>query len=1445
MPASVAPRLTRRLLAQLRALPADGARSARPGPLAASLLAAGLLPAPALAQSDPGNVPIFFTTPVQGTVFLDNPADLPYQVYAPSGAFTTDQGGRLVITDGSFLRFGGTILNDGSIELRRDPSGRIGSIAIPNSGGAIHLNVSANNTSTTDNFGVLRMLGGSIYNPYNFFFPGPDTARLVNGAGHLITNHDGIAYAGPAGIGGTPPAYTGNFASLQLSNNGDIESVRTGGLLTFSLSALSNTGGAGQHGNSATGRIFAHNGGAIHLSIRHGGGLGFGSNAFNTFTNFGLITTHDPSVAVGGPGVLSGGGTIRLSSLVNLIGSGWQPGVFQGHNPEIVAGGRLELDEIRFVNTTIAPSEPDGDESVTPPPFIPAPKTLTAQNGTVRLENGVTILGGRVAGDTGSSRFEIGFGGAPAGGFANTFEDVEFDGTFYAQGHLRLLGSTDISGATFRALQPGAGYTLALGSDFTLDAPRTYFGPAAFTTDSSVTRRTLTLDATLTAPDSIGFSHLALAGSGTVDSPILRIGEGLDLTNYGGVLRPRANGQLRLESGTFTFPFSPKLSSSGATLVLDAATLNLSGQTLAPAGLNTRVRLENDSVLANGRLLAGFGAGGLPTGTFHIEQGRLRNLTFDGMFSVGQSVTLENARPDGPFTGFHGGDYRIELASSLDLAGSTLRLLSTGTVTLDRTASFSGYGLPTGGSILADRLRLGDRIGGITGGASFIAGPSGELHLTLGYTASGTDASGSVVAYTDLTQTHVDGDLRLDYLRPSSAFWLPDSVTASLFGPIAVSVDGRLTVLPHIRLAPSAGSFSLPAPPPGGLSFLPSALAARSFRFESNDLSGLHLRPFDPATPATVLLSSAETNVLAGPDTTTFTSGGTIIFSDPSFIFSNDPGLGFTRPYTVAVVAPPAAGISAPGQVVSNGTLVFSGLALQAYVSESITPPSQSYLPRVLPDASQLGTITAQHITLREGTQAHLRYDREVQIVDDGFVVGEEVTRRWTLAPNLVATGDQSLGTLGELRLETGRYSLEPTWTYGRLVLGEGATLTQRSLLESDFWTGPSFVGDPLAADPDLTPLPDTPSVLEALFAPGLPYSVVLDGGRLEAMTLRTLPAPFSYGSDRSGALVQSRATFAANSQLLGTLDHASGAVTRFEAGYIFPRGTINPVTGDHESQVLRSAPHLASSDQHFGIEIESAGPYFSEPVPVVVPESSTTEEATRLEGNVTVTGVVAPGGQPRAQLLLEGSGIARALANLRHTGADLTFTGPLDVIVNGTLASTGLTTFAPGVGLSGTGTAESVGGFRLNGQTLPGNSPGTLTLIGDVTFGDTHNLILEIGFGPFDSDRLYIEGNLTVGGALTLVFINGYNPLAFGGWPNTAFGQLLSATGTTSGSFQSLLIEGLDDPSVFQLSQLDQILPSGTYADLQVIPEPSTYAPAAALAALGLALSRRRRRTA
>lgn len=1049
-------------------------------------------------------------------------------------------------------------------------------------------------------------------------------------------------------------------------------------------------------------------------------------------------------------------------------------------------------------------------------------------------------MGGRIAGDTGDSRFEIGFGGAPAGGYANTFVDVEFDGTFFARGHLRLLGATDLSSANFRPLTPGAGYTLALGSDLALTGARTFVGRVGFTTDASVTTRTLTLGGSLTAPDSVSFSQLALAGSGVVISPVIRVTGPLDLSSYGGVLRPQAGGQLRLENNTFSFPFSPKLSSSGATLVLDAATLDLAAQTLDPAALNTSVRIENNSVLQNGSLLAGSGPGGAPTGTFHIEQGRLRDVTFEGVFTVGQSVTLENATPTGQVTGFSGQDYSVIFASPLDLAGAPLRLLSTGTVSLNTTSggSLPTGSLPTGGPLVADRLRLVGNLSGLDFGTQLAAGPSGELHLALG-TAFVQFSNGGTTfeAFSFINTTTVTGNLRLDYyVQPNLQ---PNPVTVFLNGSTALSVDGDITVFPHLSFRPSILEFP-PSNPANIPQFLPAAIAARAFSFESGNLSGLHLRPYDPAAPTFVNLRSGETDTLAAAGATTWLSGGTIIVRDEFFTF--DPADPSRAPSTTALIVRAGTNPSSAGRVESDGTIIFSGVGLTSHVTESVTPVGQNYQPSALPAASELGTISAQQLTLRDGTQAHTRYAsfQQEAIDNNGNTLGMEHIRRWTLAPNLIATGDPSLGTLGELRLETGRYALESTWTYGRLALGNGSTLTRRSLIASTPFASSNFVGDSSALDPDLAALPDTTDRI-LVRAPSLSggidpgHALVFDGGRLEGMMLSSFPEYFSANT-RSGALVSTRATFAADSLLVGTLDHATGAVTRFEGGYRFAPGALDANTGQYDWQLLRPSPDLAASNRRFGIEIAAT----SAATTVVVPAVTISEEYTRLQGDVTITGVAdASGNNPRAQLLFEGyiPGL-ESMSYLQHSDGNLTFAGPLDVVVNGILVSTGRTTFESGVNLSGTGHAESTGGFQLNGQTLPGNSPGTLTLVGDVTFGPTHDLILEIGYGPGDSDSLFVNGVLNVSGSLTLVFINGFNPLAPGhGWPGDSTGQLINAT-SFGGSFTSFEIQGLD-PVLFNEAQFAQILPAGLYA---AIPEPSTWSLLAGAVTLGFALLRRRR---
>lgn len=1370
--------------------------------LAASLLGVG---APAVAGPDD---PIFFNSPVTSAVVLNNPDNFPYQVYQPnytggSGALAVTDTGSLTITNGAFIRYGGAINNDGTLVLGRTVTAsgtRTGGIAMLSNGSPITFSTTPGSGGVPS--GVLRMLGGSIYSSFNYFFPDANTARVTNGPGHLITNSDGTLYVAPL----TAPSYSGSISG-QLTNQGDIYSVRPGGVLSLSLSALGNTGGAGSHYNTASGRMAAYDSGRINISVRGAGGA---VNAPNRFINDGLITTFEPGTSVfGGPP--SGGGTIRLQSSVLAFDLSRPAGSFEGINPVVTAGGRLELDEIRFINT-LPPTTIGGTRTG---------KTLAATDGTIVIERYVTVEGGRIEGNTTNRRFEIG-----VGLLSNTFLGVEFSGTFFARGHLRLLDGSDISGADFRQLAGPYPLFLDLGSSQTLNAVRNHQGDVRFASDDPANRQTLTLGADLYGSGSLGFANLALAGSGNVYTPVVRIGQNLDLSGYSGVLLPNrgsptGGGQLRLEGLTITAPLSPKLSYVNSTLVLDNSTLDLGGSTLTPASTTSALRLENNSTLRNGTLDA--------TGAnVTVASSRLQQLALaGGTIVVETAIALDRVLP-GNASEFNGTSYTVTLGATTpntpwDLAGGTLRFNTTtgGTISLDTAGTGSNL-LPTGGRIAADTIRLIGNLSGNLPGASFAAGPSGSLHLILGANGYVNTPGAPAYAFTSISGAlNVKGDLRLDYAAPS--YFYPASAQVFLSNADAITVDGRLTVTTALTLRPGNVYIT-------GSSVLPAAVSARAFSFEGGDLSGLHLRPFVPGGVANVDLDSGATTVLAAADTTTYLNGGRFVIGDPNFVY--DP-LNPTMPTATALVAPPGTGISTAGQVSADGTLVFSGVALTGDVSESVTASGSNYLPRTLPSQSLLGTITAQNITLSNGTVAGMRYE---SFQDIGS--GDQV-RRWTQAPNLVASGDQNLGTPGVLRFETGRYALEDNFTYGQLEIGNGATLTRRSALVPGFV---GFVGNSLAADPDLSPLPDTAAMIEfrAIGLNGLPpaqqHELVFDGGRIEGLTLVSLPTPYSYGTGRSGALVLSRATFAANSSLIGTLDHATGAVTRFEGGYAFALGGVDGYTNEYEPQLLRPAAGLTGADRRFGIEIAALGSSQAEAT-VTVPSATLFEESTRLKGNVTVTGVADPSSNTRARLELQSNGgFYQPVANLHHSEGTLTFAGDLTVVVDGRLRSEDQIVFAAGTELFGTGKVEAVNGITLNGQSLPGNSPGTLTLVGDVTFGATHDLVLDIGYGTFDSDHLIIDGDLTVGGKLTLNFYYGFNTLTAGYFSGSA--PLLSAN-SFLGSFSSFEVLGLNDPSDFSPSQFAQILPDGLIA---AVPEPSTYALFFAGAGLLTAVIRRRR---
>jgi autotransporter-associated beta strand protein len=138
------------------------------------------------------------------------------------------------------------------------------------------------------------------------------------------------------------------------------------------------------------------------------------------------------------------------------------------------------------------------------------------------------------------------------------------------------------------------------------------------------------------------------------------------------------------------------------------------------------------------------------------------------------------------------------------------------------------------------------------------------------------------------------------------------------------------------------------------------------------------------------------------------------------------------------------------------------------------------------------------------------------------------------------------------------------------------------------------------------------------------------------------------------------------------------------------------------------------------------------------------------------------------------------------YTGATNVNAGTLSV--NGSLASSSLTTVNAGGTLGGNGT---VGNTTINGGTLsPGNSIGTLTVQGNLVFTAAASYMVEVS--PANADRTNVTGTATLGGAAVKA------SFAAGTYVARQY-TILNAAGGVSGTFNTLA--NTDLPANFKSS--------------------------------------------
>ena len=212
--------------------------------------------------------------------------------------------------------------------------------------------------------------------------------------------------------------------------------------------------------------------------------------------------------------------------------------------------------------------------------------------------------------------------------------------------------------------------------------------------------------------------------------------------------------------------------------------------------------------------------------------------------------------------------------------------------------------------------------------------------------------------------------------------------------------------------------------------------------------------------------------------------------------------------------------------------------------------------------------------------------------------------------------------------------------------------------------------------------------------------------------------------------------------------------------------------------------------------------------------------------GNITVddpadanSGIIAGTGS----LIKTGSGTLTLNAANTYTGATTVAAGTL--VVDGSIASSSLTTVNAGATLMGSGT---VGATTVNGTLAPGNSIDTLIINGDLVLAGTSDFEIDPNGVLADlADLAAVSGNLTYGGTLNVTNIGG----AFS-WGDTF--NLFDWAGALTGNFTAVYLPTLTNPA---WSWQNNLTLDGT---ITVVPEPAATLGLALL--LSGALLRRRR---
>lgn len=383
-------------------------------------------------------------------------------------------------------------------------------------------------------------------------------------------------------------------------------------------------------------------------------------------------------------------------------------------------------------------------------------------------------------------------------------------------------------------------------------------------------------------------------------------------------------------------------------------------------------------------------------------------------------------------------------------------------------------------------------------------------------------------------------------------------------------------------------------------------------------------------------------------------------------------------------------------------------------------------------------------------------------------------------------------------------------YTDAGTIDGTGAgPLDQSSVVSAD-------QADSGATTPSIRPINAASDVIGGL---GTTTTYQFDGGNL--VTDADIASNFTI-TDNGGSMEVAAGSTKAMSGVLSDETGASGAFGKVGSGTLILSGT-NTYTG---GTAVHGGTLQISSDSNLGA---STGGVTLNGGTLATTADITSSRAVSLGSSngtvdtasattLTLSGVIAGTGS----LTKTGAGNLTVTGTNTYTGATTVSAGTLDL--DGSLAS--VVTVASGARIEGTGNG---GGLTASGTVAPGNSPGTLSFAGDVTFTSSNTFITELDGLTYDAnggagtyDRLAVTGatsTFTAGGTIAPI-LRGISAPANNDL-DPVIGDAFRVVTTANASGVSGAFSTVTDPSSgMPTNTRFDVLYGGNYVDLVLTPD-------------------------